>query len=138
MHPVVRLLFDHLAYKTGLMKYTPTLLLIFLLLAVKFGKAQEELTHYPKVDSILSTDVRKTSIEQFLKFRPTYKLLSCIVRIYSKGEIVQFPYPEDKEHTTFVLMKRSASKGDVITFDNIDVMNGEKKIRLTPKAYLVK
>jgi hypothetical protein len=122
----------------GHMRYKYIIITIFLIVVVKFGLAQENWARFSKIDSIALTDVRKASIEQFLKFRPTYKLLSCIVRVYSKGIVVQFPYPEDKNYSSFELTKRGALKDDVIIFDDINIVNGEKKIYLTPKAYVVK
>ena len=122
------------------MKYGSILLIIFLHLVVKPVAAQQYLSYYPKVDSIALDDAKKTPIDQFLKFHPTYKLVSCQARFnHENGSVEMFSLPELKGgNSNFLTMLGRIKKGDVVSFVDIIVMNGAKKTHLTPKAYVVK
>jgi hypothetical protein len=123
------------------MKYISILLIVFLQGSFKFCQAQKATTVINKGYIISVDDFKADSVEKLLKFQPTYKLVKCLVRFYfrSKGEIATCMYPAYKEHAEdFERMRRVLIKDDVVTFDDIVVMNGDKKIHLTPKNYILK
>ena len=123
------------------MKYTSILLIILLQLPVKSAHAQAVASsspHLSTVDSISPEVAKKMAIEDFLKFRPGYKLLNCKLFFCRKGEISTNTYQSMQKDSTWQRLKNNTLPGDVFFFDDIDVMNGEKKIHLTKKVFCIK
>jgi hypothetical protein len=122
------------------MKKTLILTVVLLQFVVEPVLAQREDIYFPKTDTLTSQDAQKMALERFLKLRPTYKLLSFSYTLSSASEIVSGPCYSYKE-----LQRLNGLRTDLahitkgtISFYDIDVMNGDKKTRLTPKYYVIK
>jgi hypothetical protein len=121
------------------MKYTPTfLILVLLTIATKTCQAQVVSPFTPtnpNLNHISMETFEKDSLSDFLKLRPTYKLLSCTIDVCNKGQITSLDFHKDKKmlNSLFSMVK----VGTILGFSDIAVMNGDKKIHLTPKYYII-
>jgi len=80
---------------------------------------------------------KKDSLSDFLKLRPTYKLLSCTIDVCDMmGQITSLNYYKDNKKWN--QLRSMVKVGTILGFSDIAVMNGDKKIHLTPKYYIIK